>query len=283
MRILGFAAVLGMLVAPTALAGPKGGNEYARIRANDAPIAGRFSIFGYMLDSLDAAVPLPGPGRVVALNFREANGENAFLVPGDLAIEGAGGTRWAGGFLPLADGRLGGRLEKTASRWALWWIPWGTDTLDWDSSADLHVAYGFSKSLFVPLDDKDTRATLAAIPWDRLVGVQIDPDRGTADPEGSIDAAGYDQFPQIRERKNPVYPRSARLYSFDGSVHVVAEVDARGRVTDAWILHSDAVHDLNVSALTAVMQWTFRPGTKDGKPVAGEMVIPVRFSSGWAE
>jgi TonB family protein len=284
MRFLGWVAVLGILLLPAAaLGGPTRGNEYARIRANDAPIAGRFSIYGYFLDSLDVSLPLPGPGRLLALNFREASGENAFLVPGDLAVEGDAGSRWRGGFLPLGEERLGGRLEKTASRWALWWIPWGEDTLQWNAAADLHLVYGFSKSLFVPLDAKDTQRTLEAIPWDQLVGVRIEPGRGTADPEGSIDAAAYDQFPQVKERKNPVYPRSARLYSFDGSVHVVAEVDAGGRVTDAWVLHSDAVHDLNVAALDAVMQWTFRPGTKDGKPVAGEMVIPVRFSSGWTE
>ena len=36
------------------------GNYWARIRPNDAPVAGRFTMYAYMLDSLDEALGLPG-------------------------------------------------------------------------------------------------------------------------------------------------------------------------------------------------------------------------------
>ena len=54
----------------------------------------------------------------------------------------------------------------------------------------------------------------------------------------------------------------------------------KGTVDDVFVLHSDATHDLNVSALSAVRKWVFKAGRKGGIKVRGEMVIPVEFSMG---
>jgi protein TonB len=273
-----------LFVPATSAAAPPatGGNWYARIRANDAPIAGRLTVFAYLLDSLDVAVPLPGPGRLLALNVREANGANSFFVPGDLALEGRNTTKWTRGFSPLGVARLAGAVGERESRWALWWIPLGSDSLVWNAVGDLRLTYGFGRSLFVPLPERDVTATLEVLPWKHIRAAALDASRGTADPQIPVDPAAFEEFPVVRTRKDPVYPRSAKLYAFDGSVHVVAEVSETGSVKDAWVLASDAVHDLNMAALAAVMDWTFKPGKKAGKPVSGEMIIPVRFSSGWS-
>jgi TonB family protein len=256
------------------------GNFYARIGANDAPLGGRFHIYGYFLDSLDVAVKTPGPGRVLALNFRGSNGKNAFIIPGDLTVQDDRKRQWNRGFCPLAKDGVAGLLGKDESRWALWWLP---DSLAWNAATDLTVHYGFSKSAFVPMEDMDARATLDALPWDLIRAATLVADRPTGHVVRTPNPATFDEPPRVQTRKAPVYPKSARVYDYEGSVHVVAHVTEKGTVTDAYVIHSSAIHQLNVSALVAVMEWTFRPGKKGGIPVAGDIVIPVQFAIGTAK
>ncbi len=273
--------LLGLVLPAAASAqGPPRGDYYTRLRANDAPIAGRFTIYAYMLDSLDAAVALPGPGRVLAVSFRDANGSNSFIVPGDLAILDDSGNRWQGGFLPLSDPPPAGFLDKDQSRWALWFVPSGTDTLRWSSARDLKLDYGLSKESFVPLKESDAAATLRALPWDRIRAADLGEAAATGKAVPAVDPAAFDAPPRIKTRKDPTYPREAKRWDFEGTVAVVAQVDAGGGVTDAYVLQSNAAHDLNVAALVAVSQWTFVPGTKRGRPAAGGVVVPVQFSLG---
>jgi len=60
-------------------------------------------------------------------------------------------------------------------------------------------------------------------------------------------------------------------------MRVVAHLDGKGQVTDAFVLQSRAVHDLNIAALAAVIEWHFLPGKKAGRNVAGDVMIPIRF------
>ncbi len=279
---IGLAGLLVVGAAGTAEAAGvvPSGNYYTRLRANDAPIAGRFTIYGYLLDSLDAVVKPPGPGRVMAVNFRESNGSNSFVVSGDLSLIGARNRAWQAGILALGGARLSGFLGKGDSRWALWWIPWGGDSLSWNSMRDLRLAYGLSKEGFAPLTDEDAAATLNALPWEEIRGASIDPGRSLADLSASIDPAAFDRAPAVTAQSAPAYPRAARKWDFQGTVNVVAEVDDAGRVTDAFVLQSNAAHELNVAALVAVMKWTFTPGMKEGRPASGGVVVPIRFDLG---
>ena len=261
MRLMTWAGLIGVLTLVSTVgeaAPPLAGNFYTRIGANDAPVGGRFSIYVYMLDSLDAAVETPGPGRIMAVNFRGSNGKNAFVVPGDLVVQGTRKGKWKHGFFPVSEEGLAGLLDEDDSRWALWWIP--RDSLVWKGPADLKVHYGFSSSQFVPLSDKDAATTLRALPWDRIGQVTVNADRPTSRLDRAPNPAAFDKAPRVRTRKTPVYPKSSRVYDFEGSVHVVAHVTDTGSVSDAYIIQSSAIHDLNVAALVAVMDWTFRPG-----------------------
>jgi len=280
MRLVQRICLLGLLLvlAVPARGADRDGNFYARVRANDAPIGGRFTVYAYMLDSLDAGVELPGPGRVLAINFRQSNGKDSFVIPGDLYLEGATKQRWDQGFVPLGSRRLAGLLPKDESRWALWWVPTGSEALVWESLQELSFHYGFTRSPFVPLNDEDTAATLKALPWEWIAGADLDTNRPVGELAYPPNPAAFDKVPVAKERRAPVYPRSARMYSFEGTVHVVAVVNEKGSVLDTFVLHSDATHELNVSALSAVKRWIFRPGTKGGTRVTGEVVIPVRFS-----
>ena len=82
----------------------------------------------------------------------------------------------------------------------------------------------------------------------------------------------------MKTRKNPVYPKTARVFDFKGTVNVAVRVTEEGLVDDAFVLQSTASHELNMAALVAAMQWTFTPGRKLGKPAAGCTIIPIRFS-----
>lgn len=270
--------LLGLLAAGRSEAA--GGNFYARLRADDGPIAGRLSVYAYFLDSLDAAVSPPAPGRLLLLNFREANGDNSFIVPGDLYLKDYRGRSWTRGFNSLETDRLAGILDRDESRWALWWVPAGCDSLTWPTPLDLSLWYGFAKASFSPLTPEDARAVAKAVPWERVKAVEVSADRSVADLGDAIDPAAFDVAPSIVERVNPVYPKSARQYDLVGTVNVVAVVNERGDVADVFVLQSNATHDLNAAALAAVRRWKFKAGTKGGVPVEGGFLIPVSFGRG---
>jgi protein TonB len=78
--------------------------------------------------------------------------------------------------------------------------------------------------------------------------------------------------------RGPVeYPASAVSAGEEGTVQVVAEVDVDGKAGDAKIYSSSGYRDLDAAALRSIAGWSFTPGTKDGKPVAQEVIVPVGF------
>lgn len=72
--------------------------------------------------------------------------------------------------------------------------------------------------------------------------------------------------PVVLTRVEPVIPDLARKARVGGIVVVEALIDKSGRVADVQVLES-LPFGLDQAALDAVKQWTFRPGTRNGKPV----------------
>jgi TonB family protein len=71
----------------------------------------------------------------------------------------------------------------------------------------------------------------------------------------------------VREVK-PNYTREAMSAKIQGSVWLEAVVLETGGVGDVRVTKSlDAVHGLDEEAVKCLKQWTFKPGTKDDKPV----------------
>ena len=289
--------LLGVLGATYAVAEPGTPTNFqGRIRANDAPLGGRLTISAYLLDSLDdsldaiwrdnvprtatdSPMAVRAAGRWLLLRFHDSNGKDAFVIPTDLAISGNHRSSYRMELMPVGRTRVGGHLDKGETRWALWWVPQGQrQLLDWGDPGDLSLQYGFSKTAFVPLSDNDTAQLLTLVPWPKLKSAYLDSTRST--DRDAVDAAAFDQPPVPKLRRNPPYPSSAKMYDFHGSLFVAAHVNPSGIVEDAYVLQSDAVHDLNVAALVGVMEWTFTPGLKSGKPVAGDIVIPIKFDLG---
>jgi len=79
----------------------------------------------------------------------------------------------------------------------------------------------------------------------------------------------------IREVK-PKYTADAMRRRVEGSVEVDAVVLADGTVGDVTVKRS-LDPDLDEEAIKATKQWRFRPGTKNGEPVAVQVVIELTF------
>jgi TonB family protein len=75
------------------------------------------------------------------------------------------------------------------------------------------------------------------------------------------------------------YTQQALNARIEGSVLLECVVRADGTVADIRVVRSlDSVYGLDTQAVNALAQWTFKPGTKDGKPVAVRVQINTTFT-----
>lgn len=84
-----------------------------------------------------------------------------------------------------------------------------------------------------------------------------------------------DSLPVPVKKVAPAYPEAARAAGLEGTVIVQALVGKDGRVKDMKLAQS--VNGLDAPALVAVRQWEFQPATRDHKPVAVWVAVPVEF------
>lgn len=78
---------------------------------------------------------------------------------------------------------------------------------------------------------------------------------------------------------NPDYTKAAMTARIQGRVLLDAVVLETGVVGEVTIVESlDKVHGLDAAAVAAMKQWTFEPGTKDGKPVAVRVKVEMTFT-----
>jgi len=79
-------------------------------------------------------------------------------------------------------------------------------------------------------------------------------------------------------KPEPEYSEEARKAKYQGEVDLSVIIDASGHIAPGSIT---VVHSLGLGldeqATKAVSQWRFKPGTKDGKPVAVQAIISVNF------
>lgn len=271
--------LVGLLITLAASSGLAADDHHLRFRANDAPLAGRFTVDVFMLDTLDVTVSIPGPGRIVLLRFSDSSGGNTFIVPGDFYFQNDKKRRWNQGFLPLGDNRLGGLLREDDVRWALWWVP-SDSSFAWNGPGELRLWYGEGRGTFFPMTEKDYAREIALFPWEALATAVIDPQRTTAALDSLPNPAVFDRAPVPKTRTTPSFPKLAKVYAYEGTVNMAALVSAQGVVEDAYIVSSDAQHVLNVAALVSMMEWTFIAGRKNDAPVSGETMIPMTFTRG---
>ncbi|MDR2451829.1 MAG: TonB family protein [Candidatus Accumulibacter sp.] len=76
----------------------------------------------------------------------------------------------------------------------------------------------------------------------------------------------------------PNYPAQSRAQGEQGVVSLLIRVSAEGR-TSAVALHKTSGHErLDQAAMEAVWRWRFVPARQGGHPVAGAVIVPIRFN-----
>jgi protein TonB len=75
----------------------------------------------------------------------------------------------------------------------------------------------------------------------------------------------------------PDYPALSRAQGEQGVVSLLIRVSAEGR-TSAVALHRTSGHErLDRAAMDVVWRWRFVPARQSGQPVAGAVIVPIRF------
>jgi TonB family protein len=85
--------------------------------------------------------------------------------------------------------------------------------------------------------------------------------------------------PDLLHRTQPQYSADAMRAKLQGVAVLTGIVGVDGRLHDIRIARSlDAAFGLDQEAIACVRQWRFRPGTRQGKPVAVYVTIEVAFN-----
>jgi TonB family protein len=107
-------------------------------------------------------------------------------------------------------------------------------------------------------------------------------------PAGAAAAPGQQPFsgqdagvtlPTPLTQVKPQYTAEAMQARIEGDVELRIVVRADGSVDDVGVTKSlDTVYGLDDAAVAAAEQWTFKPGTKDGRPVDVALSLHMRFT-----
>jgi TonB family protein len=93
---------------------------------------------------------------------------------------------------------------------------------------------------------------------------------------GANRAANGTQPPVLLTKQEPQYTEEARIAKLQGSVRLSLVVGEDGIPRDIRVVKSLGL-GLDESAVAAVSQWRFQPGTKDGKPVPRQSQLECYF------
>jgi len=107
-------------------------------------------------------------------------------------------------------------------------------------------------------------------------GPGFGPGEGGGYGGGAYRIGGGVTAPSVVYKVEPEYSEEARKAKFQGSVLLSIIVDPSGKPRDVRVLRSCGL-GLDEKAVEAGMKWRFRPGLKDGKPVAVAATVEVNF------
>ena len=118
--------------------------------------------------------------------------------------------------------------------------------------------------------------------------IAVRPEKPTAqNPRPKIRSAGPSQASlgvvidipttAVPGNPHPRYPSAARKRGYEGQTIIRAQIGLRGNVLGTKIVRSSGHTILDTAASKAVTGWEFRPARRDGRPVTGEIDIPIEF------
>jgi TonB family protein len=85
--------------------------------------------------------------------------------------------------------------------------------------------------------------------------------------------------PVVVSKVNPDYTADAKRAHIEGIVLLESVVLQDGTVGDVAVIRSlDSTFGLDQQAVSAMKLWRFKPGMKDGKPVAVRVQIEINFA-----
>lgn len=93
---------------------------------------------------------------------------------------------------------------------------------------------------------------------------------------GVFRVGGGVSAPVVLYKVDPEYSEEARKAKYSGTVVLQLIVDASGKARDIRVVRSLGL-GLDEKAIEAVNKWKFRPGVKNGQPVAVQATIEVNF------
>jgi len=82
--------------------------------------------------------------------------------------------------------------------------------------------------------------------------------------------------PQLIFKVEPEFSEEARKAKYSGVVVLQIEVDTNGKARAFRVVQSPGL-GLDKKAVDAVMQWRFKPGSQDGRPVVTAATVEVNF------
>jgi protein TonB len=111
---------------------------------------------------------------------------------------------------------------------------------------------------------------LFALAFVALVGVQ---DSTVYTPGDGV------SLPQVVRQVGPQYTSEAMQNRIEGKVGLDVVVLSDGKVGDVTVVQSlDKIYGLDDNAVKAMKQWEFKPGMKDGKPVAVRIHVDMAYT-----
>ena len=75
----------------------------------------------------------------------------------------------------------------------------------------------------------------------------------------------------------PEYPAQLACDDIGGTVGLIMEIGVDGSPVNIRVENSSGQPALDQSAMDTVRTWTFRPATRNGKPVTTDLRVPVTF------
>lgn len=107
-------------------------------------------------------------------------------------------------------------------------------------------------------------------------GGGVGPGSGGGFGDGVYRAGNGVSQPQLISKVEPEYSEEARKAKHQGVVVLQIVVDAHGNAVNPHVIRSLGL-GLDEKATEAVLKWKFKPGYKDGKPVAVAATVEVNF------